>query len=314
MAKQRTRSGASKLVELSTVRREYEDYLTRERGLSVDTKARYWWNVNRFLRELSRRDSVDLRAIGAEEISRFIVREASKTRGRTIQVATTALRSFLRFLFVRGWTGSDLACSVPTVRDRRGATLPRYLPAEQVEQLLDSCDHRTPIGRRDYAILLLLARLGLRGPEVVALTLDDIDWRAGELVVRGKGKIVDRLPLSEKVGQALALYVRRDRRADTRRLFVPMRNPGNGFKDGEAINDVVHRALKRTGLRMPAKWVGAHVLRHSLATNMLRRGASLTEIGHVLRHRSANTTVIYAKVDIEGLRSISRPWPVEVRP
>jgi integrase/recombinase XerD len=258
--------------------------------------------------------ALDLGALGGKQISRYVVREANKTRGRTIQVTTAALRSFLRFLFLRGWTSADLGCSVPTVRDRRAATLPRYLPADQVERLLSSCDCQTPIGRRDHAILLLLARRGLRGPEIVALRLDDLDWRAGEIVVRGKGHIIDRLPLPQEVGQAIAMYLRRDRRAETRRLFVPIRNPGAGFKDGQAINEVVHRALRRTGLRMPTKWVGAHVLRHSLATTMLRRGASLAEIGQVLRHRSTNTTLIYAKVDIDGLRSIARAWPVEVRP
>jgi integrase/recombinase XerD len=136
MAKQCTRSGASTRLELSMVRREYEDYLIRERGLSVKTNARYWWNVNRFLVGFLRGRAFDLDAIGAKQISRYIVREASKTRGRTIQVVTAALRSFLRFLFLRGWTGADLGCSVPTVRDRRGATLPRYLPADQVERLV----------------------------------------------------------------------------------------------------------------------------------------------------------------------------------
>jgi integrase/recombinase XerD len=157
-------------------------------------------------------------------------------------------------------------------------------------------------------------RLGLRDREIVRLTLDDIDWRAGEIVVHGKGNVIDRLPLPQDAGRALATYVRRDRRAETRRLFVAMRNPGNGFRNSDAINEVVHRALKRSGLQMPTKWVGGYVLRHSLATSMLRGGASLAEIGHVLRHSCANTTMIYAKVDIEGLRSVARPWPVEVRP
>jgi site-specific recombinase XerD len=230
-----------------------------------------------------------------------------------MQLEANALRSFLRFLFLRGWIATDLARSVPTVPDRSGATLPRYLPADQVEKLINSCDRQTAIGRRDYAILLLLARLGLRGREVVTLTLDDIDWHAGDLVVRGKGDIVHRLTLPHDVGRALATYLRRDRQAETRRIFVPVRNPKSGFKDGQAINAIVHQALKRARLEMPTKGVGAHVLRHSLATTMLRRGASLSEIGQILRHRSANTTAIYAKVDIEGLRSIARPWPMEAR-
>jgi len=306
-----TRPGARRRFALSTAKREFEHYLIRERGLSRRTHARYWWIVERFLSDVSAGDVLVVKAIRAETIIRFILRGVRRSAGRTIQLEASALRAFLRFLFLRGWIPIDLARSVPTVPNRSGATLPRYLPAEQVEQLVRSCNRHTAIGRRDYAILLLLARLGLRGREVIKLTLDDIDWRAGDLVVRGKGDIVHRLPLPHDVGRALATYLRRERQKETRFIFVPVRNPRSGFKDGQAINEIVHQALKRARLEMPTKGVGAHVLRHSLATTMLRRGASLNEIGQILRHRSVNTTAIYAKVDIEGLRSIARPWPIE---
>jgi integrase/recombinase XerD len=314
MGKMGRRSGARRRFRLSTVKREYEQYLIRERGLSRSTRTRYCWTVERFLGEVLPGDSLGVGALHADNISRFVLRGARRISGRAMQIETTALRSFLRFLFLRGKIPTDLARSVPTVADRSRSTLPRYLPADQVEHLLESCDRESAMGRRDYAILLLLARLGLRGQEVVRLTLEDVDWRAGEIVVRGKGQVVHRLPLPHEVGRALATYLRRDRRTDARSIFVRMRNPKTGFKDGTSINEIVHKALKRSRLEMPAKGIGAHVLRHSLATAMLRRGASLNEIGQVLRHRSANTTAIYAKVDIEGLRSIARPWPMESRP
>ena len=170
-------------------------------------------------------------------------------------------------------------------------------------------DLSTRIGRRDYAILLLQARLGLRATEIVALRLDDIDWRAGEILVRGKGQFHDRLPLPHDVGAALAAYLR-ERQASTRHAFVRATGTPLPFTDGQAINAVLRRALERTGVRMPGKWIGSHVFRHSLATAMIRRGASLAEIGDFLRHRSADTTTIYAKLDVQGLRSIAKPWPL----
>ncbi len=290
---------------------DYEGYLIRERGLAAKTRARYLWTVRRFLGQNSEHP-VDLSAMGAEQISGFMMGETRSSGTKALQVTATALRSFLRFLFRQGLIATDLAGAVPAARSWKQTTLPRYLPSGQVEQLLESCDRTTSIGRRDHAILLLLARLGLRATEVVALTLDDIDWRAGEILVRGKGYIHDRLPLPNDVGEALAAYLDQDRRGKTRRLFIRSKGPQDGFRDGQAVNEVLKRALKRVGLQTPAKWVGSHLLRHSLATSMLRHGASLREIGAVLRHRSANTTVIYAKVDIEGLRSIALPWPLEV--
>ncbi|MCH7565905.1 MAG: tyrosine-type recombinase/integrase, partial [Gemmatimonadetes bacterium] len=184
-----------------------------------------------------------------------------------------------------------------------------YLSVEEIEDLLDACDQSTRTGRRDYAILVLLARLGLRAGEVVALELDDIDWRAGEIVVRGKGLLHDRLPLPPEVGEALAAYLRWHRPpVSTRRVFVRMRAPLRGFAGPSTVSTIVRRALDRAGLNPPLK--GAHLLRHSLATGMLRSGASMAEIGEILRHRSPNTTEIYAKIDFVGLRPLAQPWPV----
>src|SRR5437879_431748 len=221
----------------------------------------------------------------------------------------TALRSFFRFLLQKGELPVDLAASVPTVANWRLSTVPKYLTAEEVKRVLQTCDRRTATGRRDYAVLLLLARLGLRAGEVVALRLEDTNWRAGEILVRGKGSFHDRMPLPPDVGEALTFYLRQDRPAcRTRRLFVCMKAPCRGLAGPSTLTTIVRRALARADLHPPFK--GAHLLRHSLATSMLRSGATMAEIGEVLRHRAPNTTEIYAKVDFEGLRSLPHPWPM----
>ena len=187
--------------------------------------------------------------------------------------------------------------------------LPKFLPAEQVKQVLASCDRKTPVGKRNYAILLLLARLGFRAGEIVALALDDIDWENGDILVRGKGQRLTRLPLPSDVGEALVEYLRDVRPTGrTRRLFLRIRAPLRGLAGSVSVDCIVARALNRAGLAPPLK--GAHLLRHSLATDLLRQGASLAEIGQLLRHSQPNTTQIYAKVDIDTLRGITVAWPV----
>lgn len=220
----------------------------------------------------------------------------------------TALRSFFGFLRQRGDITSDLAGAIPTVANWRLTGLPLSLAPEQVEALLASCDQHTAIGQRDYAILLLLARLGLRAGEVVALTLDDIDWDTGTLTVRGKGGRQERLPLPQDVGEAMTNYLRQNRpHCALRRVFIRLHAPHCGFSSSSAIDDVVRRALVRTGLNPDHK--GAHLLRHSLATRLLGSGASLEEIGQLLRHANPQTTEIYAKVDLRALRALAQPWP-----
>lgn len=300
-------------LKLSALKEAFDAYLTTERGLSAASRISYWFVVRRFLaRCAGEQTTVDPSTFGPTHVTEFLVRHAAGVGTRTLQTMVSALRSFLRFLFRRGWTAMDLSASAIAARGFRHAGLPRYLAVDDVERLVRSCDLSTPIGRRDHAILLLLARLGLRATEVVALTLDDVDWRAGEILVRGKRKFHDRLPLPNDVGTALAAYLRldRSRAATTRRFFLRLTGASQAFVDGQAINGVLGRALARTGVRMPAKWIGSHVLRHSLATAMIRRGASLREIGDVLRHRSADSTTIYAKLDVDGLRSIAKPWPL----
>jgi len=218
-----------------------------------------------------------------------------------------ALRPFLRFLHQRGAITIDLAAVTPGVADWQLSHLPRSLPPNQVKQLLASCG-RSPLGRRNYAILLLIARLGLRASEVVRMTLDDLDWDRGDIVVRGKDQKVERLPLPTDIGEALVKYLRDVRPAcSTRRVFIRMKGPRAGLKGSEAVGAIVRTALERAGLNPEVK--GPHLLRHSLATNLLRGGATLTEISQLLRHSNLTTTQIYAKVDIAALRAIALPWP-----
>ncbi len=287
---------------------DFERFLRSERGLSPATSTNYLPVVRRFLIEHFGRRALRLDELRPVDIHRFVLRHAEKGSRRTAQLMVSALRSFLRFLQQRGVIATDLAGAVPGIACWRLTYLPKALPPEQVERLLARCDRSTPTGRRDYAILLLLARLGLRAGEVVAVTLDDLAWGQGEILVRGKGQRQTRLPLPTDVGAALVDYLRRVRPAcSTRRVFIRMRAPLRGFAGPVAIDCVVRRALKRAGLSPEFK--GAHLLRHSLATDLLRRGASLTEIGQLLRHSQPTTTQIYAKVDIAALRGIALPWP-----
>ncbi len=294
---------------LADILSRHEHYLRSERGLATATIRNYQSFVHKFLVERFRQGPFLFREVKPSDISAFILRCGHSMGVRRAQLMTTAFRSFFRFLFQKGELQADLAASVPTVADWRLATVPKYLPKEEVERVVEACDRRTAVGRRDYAILLLLARLGLRAGEVVAIQLEDINWRAGEILVRGKGLLHDRMPLPADVGEALVSYLRRDRPAcQTRRLFVCMRAPRRGLAGPSTLTTIVHRALARAGLHPPFR--GAHLLRHSLATSMLHLGATMGEIGEVLRHRDPNTTEIYAKVDFDGLRSLAQPWPM----
>jgi site-specific recombinase XerD len=293
---------------LGRVERDFERFLRSERGLKPVTLVGYLRTVRRFLRERFGREQPRFDELRPQDVHRFIVQRARCVRRSYAKLMVTALRSFLRFLQQRGAISADLAAAVPSVANWRLSHLPQALAPEQVERLLACCDRSTPIGQRDYAILLLLARLGLRAGEVVAMSLEDLDWEAGEFVVRGKGNRLERLPLPQEVGAALVQYLRHVRPpCSTRRVFIRMNAPRCGFADAAAICDVVRRALARAGLEPEFK--GAHLLRHSLATNLLRRGASLDEIGQLLRHCHPETTQIYAKVDLAALRGIALPWP-----
>lgn len=288
--------------------KRYRDYLRQERALAESTVCGYLHFVREFLAEHLGGDGARPESLRPSDIRDFLLARVRRMAPKRAQCMGTALRSFLRFLFLRGETATDLALAIPTVRQWRLSNVPRHLSTRDVERLLRARDRSSATGRRDYAILLLLARLGLRASEVLTLELGDLSWRSGEIVVRGKGLVRDHLPLLPHVGEALALYLREGRpTCSSRRVFLCRRAPHRGFTHPSTVSTIVARALGRAGLAPATR--GAHLLRHSLATTMLRRGASLTEIGQVLRHRSPNTTEIYAKLDFDALREVAMPWP-----
>ena len=286
---------------------EFQRYLLQERGLSPSTLA----TTSPSLSSSCPSDSTTgLRTSPAArtDVTGFVMRHAHQLSPVRAGLMVTALRSFFRYLRHRGAIATDLAGCVPTVPNWSLSTLPRFLPAATVERILKCCDRKTAVGRRNHAILLLLARLGVRAGEVVGLSLDDIDWSTGQITIRGKGGKSAQLPLAADVGAALAAYLRHDRpRSATRSVFLRHRAPLVGFGNPSTISSLVRRALKHAGVE--SAHTGAHVLRHSLATSLLRQGGSLDEIGELLRHESPNTTAIYAKVDVTALHTLALPWP-----
>jgi site-specific recombinase XerD len=287
---------------------EFRRYLSQERGLSRSTLHNYLPFIEQFLFERFHNRAPNFGLLRAPDVTGFVVRHAHRLSPVRAKLMVTALRSFFRYLRHRGAMSLDLTGCVPTVPNWSLSTLPRFLPSADVERVLDCCDRTTSAGRRNYAILLLLARLGVRAGEVVGLNLDDIDWGAGLITIRGKGGKIAQLPLAADVGKALVEYLRRDRpRSDSRRVFLRDRAPLVGLGNSSTISSLVRRALKHAGIE--SAHTGAHVLRHSLATSLLRHGGSLDEIGELLRHRSPNTTAIYAKVDVTALHTLALPWP-----
>ena len=286
----------------------YERYLTQERGLSESTVRNYGGLVRMFLEDRFGPGNVALSAIESADIPAFQLRfSRSFSHGRVLLLAS-ALRCFFRYLLLRGETSKKLAGAVLKAAEWRLQGLPKALEPEQIKQVLEHCQRKSAVGRRDYAILLLLARLGLRGGEVARLRLDSVDWENGELILHGKRRRIDRLPLPRDVGKAIVAYLKRGRpNCSSRCLFVRMRAPYVGFKSCGAVADVVRRALGRADLKPPR--MGSHLLRHGLAKQMLRRGATLSEIGQILRHQRVDTTAIYAKVDLDSLRPLAQPWP-----
>lgn len=279
-------------------------YLAGERGLAAGTIAGYQHAASLFLVALDDAGR-DLEDLSQADVHGFVLGEHSRRSVASTKNLVTGLRSLLRFLFVEAITSSSLVGAVPTVAGWGGGSLPRGIDAGSVKRLLASCDRRTAKGRRDFAVLTLLVRMGMRAGEVVAVQLDDIDWRGGEIIVRGKGNRVESLPLPVDVGNALAGYASRGRPcSEDRALFLRVVAPHRGLTIG-AINVIVHRACDRASL--PS--IGTHRLRHTVASELLRRGAGLAEIGQVLRHRSFASTAIYAKVDTDTLSQLARPWP-----
>jgi integrase/recombinase XerD len=283
----------------------FVNYLQRERALAATTIKYYRIWVELFLTDYFAVNA-NLSMLSAMDIISFVQREAA-CRGKQAKQITTALRSFLRYARYQGYIEIDLAVAVPAVADRSKGAIPKALSPNQVELFLSKCNHRTAMDHRDYAMFLLLARLGLRAAEVVSLKLDDIDWQAGCITVHGKGSHWTQLPLPTDVGEALVAYLTNGRPSTSiRSIFLRVKAPIAGISPS-TVSTQVQRALVLAEIDSPKK--GAHQFRHTLATEMLRRGASLAEIGEILRHRSSRATEIYAKVDLDSLNKVALPWP-----
>jgi site-specific recombinase XerD len=286
----------------------FKRYLHDERILAEASIAHYVPFVRQFLADRFGEGPVRLSLMRAGDVVRFVQRQVSRLHLKRANLLTSALRSFLHYARYLGQVGCDLAAAVPTVANWSMPSIPRAIPADAVHRLLSSINRRTAMGSRDYAILLLLARLGLRASEVVRLELEDIDWNAGSIAVQGKGDRRSLLPLPADVGSAIAAYLRCGRpQSRSRHVFLRIKAPIRGLLGPQAIAYVVRRNLACAGIQAPTN--GAHQFRHALATGMLHEGASLAEIGQVLRHRDPETTKIYAKVDLDSLKGLALPWP-----
>jgi site-specific recombinase XerD len=281
----------------------YRAYLLLERGVREATVAGYEADARLFLSV--RADGIGLEGLTAAEVSGFLARECESRRVSAALRLVTVARSVLRYLHLSGVIAAPLDWAVPAVAPVRGRSLPRGVSPETVASLLASCDRRRVVGRRDYAIVLLLARLGLRAGEVAGLGLDDLDWRAGEMLVHGKGGRRDRLPLPVDVGEALVDYVRDRPRSEHRAVFLQMIE-GAPPITRHTVNGLVRWASVRAGVGCV---VAPHQLRHTAASGMLAAGASLGEIAQVMRHSQQRTTEVYARVDRVALRTIALAWP-----
>ena len=292
-------------TEAEELHEDYRAYLVQERGLAVGTVAGYLHVARLFCAARAVDGQLNLEHLSAAEVTELVLAECAPRSVGSAKYIVCGLRSLLRYLYIAGHTAAQLEAAVPKVAGWRPTGVPVTFGRAEVSRLLASCDRRSTFGRRDYAVLSLLSRLGLRAGEVAALGLDDIDWRAGELVVRGKGRRQERLPLPTDVGEALAGWLRRGRpRCESTTVFTRVRAPHRPLTSG-GVSAIVRAACGRAGLPE----LNAHRLRHTAATEMLRAGASLTEVGQVLRHTSVLTTASYAKVDRDRLRTLALPWP-----
>jgi site-specific recombinase XerD len=281
------------------------EWMRQQRGTCDDTVKKYCVD----LRELLKKLGEDTAKFDAQNLRKFVLERSQGYGWSPAKRCTTAVRMFVRFLIAEGKCSAGLDMAIPTWAHWRCSSLPRYLQSDEVERVIASCAAGTHVGMRDRAILLLLARLGLRAGDIVQLRLGDIDWKEAWICVCGKGRRQTRLPMTQELGDALASYISQARHPSaTDVVFIRSYAPMRPFQNENAVSAIVARAMRRAGVSSPSRGA-AHVLRHSAATSMLRHGASLQEIGVILRHRSIATTEIYAKVDFAALQQIAQPWP-----
>jgi site-specific recombinase XerD len=284
---------------------EFYEWMRQHRGTSDLTL----YNYSLSIRELLKRFGEDPTRFNAKDLRQFVLEKSDQSGWAAAKKCTTALRMFLRFLITEGKCSDGLDGAIPVLAHWRLSSLPQYVQPEEVEHIIDSCDLKSPVGKRNRAILLLLARLGLRAGDILDLRLSDIDWEGAWIYVSGKGHCQDRLPLTQEVGNGIVDYLQDGRpQTDTDVVFVRARAPFRAFGSHCAISVIVAQAMRRAGVTCQSRGA-AHVLRHSVATSMLRKGVSLQDIAAILRHRSIETTEIYAKVDTTTLKQIAQPWP-----
>lgn len=287
---------------------EFASYLTAERALAQSTIEQYTAHAMGFLKEHFSGRSVDFSTIASIDVSKYVQRTASKRSRKNAKLMCTALRTLFRYARHQGYLTSQLDAAVPGVANWRLASIPYSLPAESIEKILSSCNRETCVGKRDYAIILLLVRLGLRAGEIITLNLEDIDWRSGIITVHGKGSHRSQMPLPRDVGEALAAYLQFGRpKSSSRKVFLSSQAPIRAFNRSGPVTTLVNRAIRRAGITGAKS--GAHQFRHSIATSLICGGASLSEIAELLRHRTIDCTTIYAKVDLPLLRTLALPWP-----
>lgn len=299
---------ATLLKPLEQIEHDFEQHLRQNRGLCEVTIIRHRTPLRKFLNQCCSAGIPSFATLRGKHITRFLVQHAHDQSPSSAKNMCWTLRAFARYLVYRGYTTLDLSSAVPSIRTWKLAALPERLSPKQIETVLESCDRKSAIGLRDYAVLVLLSRLGLRANEVALLRLNDINWHSGSITIHGKGRTVVSMPLLSEVGAAISDYLQNARpKTDSRFVFVRTLAPHSQFASSAAVSMIATSALRRAGLDL--RRAGTHTFRHSLATNLLQAGASLSEIGQLLRHQSHDTTRIYAKVDLDGLRALAMPWP-----
>jgi integrase/recombinase XerD len=304
---------ALKPLSREKLKAEYQTYLSRQRGLSERTIYKYCTFADRFL-DFRFGDSPDdlskLTGLDITDFLQYLMGNVQPFRDKTV---VSSMRTFFRFLFQHEKIEVNLALGIPSVARQGGRRIPYHLTTDHVEELLEAARTLATYKwkKRNYAMVLLMARLGLRSEEVIAIRLDDIDWRNGEITIRGKGGFHDKTLLLQDIGEAIADYVMHERKGTSRHLFVAYHPPHKPFKGAQVLNTILRQALEKTNIQRPKPYSVSNILRHSLATNLVQKGASLEEISNTLRHRSRMTTLIYARQDISGLRTIAQSWPLK---